>query len=191
MIRRTVAAALVAAAMLSPPVAAADPKAADFRMSDYRAPTPDSVPGAATVGTGRVQEMAKSGEAVLIDVYPAPPRPATLPADAVWMPKARRTVPGAVWLPNVGYGALADDMDRHFRDSLERLTGGDPGRPIVFFCEPDCWMSWNAALRAVGYGYGAVHYYPEGAGGWALAGLPLEPVQPEPGPAPAGSGGSP
>ncbi|WP_246148358.1 rhodanese-like domain-containing protein [Skermanella pratensis] len=148
-------------------------------MSDYRAPTPDSVPGAATVGTERVQAMAKSGEAVLIDVYPAPPRPAMLPPDAVWMPKTRGTIPGAVWLPNVGYGVLADDMDRYFRDSLERLTQGDRGRPIVFFCEPECWMSWNAALRAVRYGYGAVQYYPEGAGGWAAAGLPLEPVRPE------------
>ncbi|UEM19617.1 PQQ-dependent catabolism-associated CXXCW motif protein [Skermanella mucosa] len=171
--RRTVAAALVAAAVLSSPAIAAE-----FRMSDYRAPTPDTVPGAATVGTERVREMANRGEAVLIDVYPAPPRPATLPPGAVWMPKARRTIPGAVWLPNVGYGALPDGMDRHFRDSLERLTRGDRGRPIVFFCEPDCWMSWNAALRAVGYGYHAVHYYPEGAGGWTAAGLPLEPAQP-------------
>ena len=93
--------------------------------------------------------------------------------------------------------AAADRMRRAELDtvagptSLERLTGDDRGRPIVFFCEPDCWMSWNAALRAVGYGYAAVHYYPEGAGGWASAGLPLEPVQPEPGPARAESGGFP
>lgn len=180
---RTVAAALVAAAVLSVPAATAGSKAAEFRMSDYRAPTPHTVPGATTVGTDRVREMAGNGQAILIDVYPSPPRPATLPTNAVWMPKARRTIPGAAWLPNVGYGALPDGMERHFRDSLDRLTQGDLGRPIVFFCEPECWMSWNAALRAVGYGYRAVHYYPEGVGGWTAAGLPLEPAQPEPEPA--------
>ena len=71
--------------------------------------------------------------------------------------------------------------DAYFRDNLERLTGGRRDRPLVFFCEPDCWMSWNAALRAVEYGYTAVRYYPDGAAGWANAGLKLTPLQPVPG----------
>jgi len=53
-------------------------------------------------------------------------------------------------------------------------------RALVFFCEPQCWMSWNAALRAVEYGYTAVHYFPDGVQGWADEGLPVAEVEPEP-----------
>ena len=35
-------------------------------------------------------------------------------------------------------------------------------------------MSWNAAKRALALGYAHVAWYPEGADGWAAAGLPLE-----------------
>jgi len=187
---RPAAALLVAALLLAGPPTdwntgwntgwAAEFRAAEYRMSDYRAPTPDTVPGARTLNTAEVEELARSGGAVLIDVYPAPPRPAGLAPDAVWIPKARQTIPGAVWLPNVGYGALPDRIEAYFRDNLERLTEGRRDRPVVFFCEPDCWMSWNAALRAVEYGYSAVRYYPEGAAGWAAAGLALAPLQPVP-----------
>jgi PQQ-dependent catabolism-associated CXXCW motif protein len=182
---RRAAVLLAAALVLTVPLAASVVGwTAEYRMSDYRSPTPDSVPGALTVGTPQVEELARTGEAVLIDVYPAPLRPAGLAPDAVWIPKARDTIPGAVWLPNTGYGVLPDGVDAWFRDNLERLTGGRRDRPIVFFCEPECWMSWNAALRAVEYGYSAVRYYPEGAAGWAEAGLKLAPLHPVPGGAP-------
>jgi PQQ-dependent catabolism-associated CXXCW motif protein len=176
-----VAALLAAALLLAAPVTGQGIVwAAEYRMSDYRAPTPPSVPGAMTVSTAEVEELARTGEAVLIDVYPAPPRPAGLAPNAVWIPKARDTIPGAVWLPNTGYGALPEGIEAYFRDNLERLTGGRHDRPLVFFCEPECWMSWNAALRAVEYGYSAVRYYPDGAAGWAAAGLKLAPLQPVP-----------
>jgi rhodanese-related sulfurtransferase len=41
-------------------------------------------------------------------------------------------------------------------------------------------MSWNAAKRAMSLGYSNVAWYPEGADGWAKAGHPLEPREPEP-----------
>ncbi len=47
----------------------------------------------------------------------------------------------------------------YFRRSLERLTGGDKNKSIVFYCDPNCWMSWNAAKRALielGYGTSTV-----------------------------------
>lgn len=181
------AAALFAAALVLavPSVGStAEYRMPEYRMSDYRSPTPATVPGAQTVTTAQVEELVRSGEAVLIDVYPAPPRPAGLPPESVWIPKARDTIPGAVWLPNTGYGALPDGVETYFRDNLERLTGGRLDRPLVFFCEPDCWMSWNAALRAVEYGYSAVRYYPEGAAGWEKAGLKLAPLRPAPGGSP-------
>ena len=70
-----------------------------------------------------------------------------------------------------------------FAQELARLTGGDRARPLVFYCEPQCWMSWNAARRAVReLGYTAVHWYPGGAEAWRAAGMTLAPATP------AGSG---
>jgi rhodanese-related sulfurtransferase len=41
-------------------------------------------------------------------------------------------------------------------------------------------MSWNAAKRALTYGYSDVAWYPEGTDGWQFADLPLEDSHPEP-----------
>ena len=50
------------------------------------------------------------------------------------------------------------------------LTAGDPARPLLFYCASDCWHSWNAARRAILWGYTAVSWYPDGSEGWAEAG---------------------
>jgi hypothetical protein len=42
-------------------------------------------------------------------------------------------------------------------------------------------MSWNAARRAVAWGYANVAWYPDGTDGWAEEDLPLEDAQPAPG----------
>ena len=72
-------------------------------------------------------------------------------------------------------------MTEYFRAGLETATGGDKSRPLVFFCLAECWMSWNAAKRALEDGHQAVFWYPEGTDGWAAALLPLERVEPVPG----------
>lgn len=152
----------------------------DYRMDDYRAPVPDSAPGATTLDTEAVRALIAGGEVVLIDVLPRPPRPAGLSADSVWAPKPRLSLPGAIWLPNVGFGALSEDMHHYFTGHLKRLAREMPGARLVFFCEPSCWMSWNAAKRAADWGHGPVFWYPDGTDGWSAAGLTLEPVTPEP-----------
>jgi PQQ-dependent catabolism-associated CXXCW motif protein len=45
---------------------------------------------------------------------------------------------------------------------------------IVFYCLASCWMSWNAAKRALAIGYRRVAWYPDGTDGWAADHLPLE-----------------
>jgi PQQ-dependent catabolism-associated CXXCW motif protein len=119
---------------------------------------------------------------VFIDVLPQPPRPAGLPASTIWRPKPRQDVPGSVWLPDTGYGALAPVMDEYFVRGLLRATSGDRDRMVVFYCLANCWMSWNAAKRAIALGYTRVAWYPDGTDGWAADGLPLEPRTPEPRP---------
>ncbi len=151
-----------------------------FRMSEYRAPVPATAPGATTVDTVAVRALLAEGKVVLIDVLPRPPRPAGLPESTVWAPKQRQSLPGAVWIPNVGFGELSDDMHRYYSGHLERLTTEMPGVRLVIFCEPNCWMSWNAAKRAADWGYDSLFWYPEGTEGWKAAGFKLEPVEPEP-----------
>ena len=41
-------------------------------------------------------------------------------------------------------------------------------------------MSWNAAKRALSYGYSRVYWYPEGTDGWAAAGGELTEATPVP-----------
>jgi PQQ-dependent catabolism-associated CXXCW motif protein len=48
----------------------------------------------------------------------------------------------------------------------------------VVYCLKDCWMSWNAAKRALAMGYTNVAWYPDGTDGWASADLPLEQATP-------------
>lgn len=153
-----------------------------YRMADYRSPTPPGLRGAETVGAAEVERLAEAG-AVLIDVLPTPPKPAGLTADSRWVPPPHRSLPGAHWLPNVGYGAPSDEQEAYFRTGLEVLTAGDRKRPLVLFCQPDCWMSWNAAKRAVALGYQAVKWFPAGTQGWTAAGHELVTVEPEPNPA--------
>ena len=42
----------------------------------------------------------------------------------------------------------------------------------MLYCHPQCWASWNAAKRAISYGYRKVYWYPDGIEGWEKAGLP-------------------
>ena len=152
-----------------------------YRQSDYRAPTPATLKGARVLTTEAAAAMWRGGDAAFIDVLPQAPRPKNLPADVVWREKPRADIPGSLWLPDTGYGELAPVMLDYFRRGLDKALGGLK-RPLVFYCLKDCWMSWNAAKRALALGYADVAWYPEGSDGWSAAGLPLEKRAPEPRP---------
>jgi PQQ-dependent catabolism-associated CXXCW motif protein len=153
-----------------------------YRTEDYRAPTPASVPGGSVLGTEAARTLWQTGGAVWIDVLPAPRRPGNLPAQALWKPLPRRDIPGSLWLPDVGRGALSPALDQYFRTHLAAATKGRNDTPIVLYCLADCWMSWNASKRAVSWGYRRVYWYRDGTDGWAAAKLPLAEAQPAPGP---------
>jgi PQQ-dependent catabolism-associated CXXCW motif protein len=165
---------------LSALAAAAAPEPPGYRLDDYRAPVPASVAGGHVLHTDALNALIDRGGAVLIDVLPAPRRPEGLRPDAPWMPVPRRNIPGSFWLPDVGRGALNPMLEQWFQDKLAEFSGGDPDKPLVFYCLAECWMSWNAAKRAASYGYRNVGWYPEGTDGWHSAGLPLAVAAPEP-----------
>ena len=158
------------------------PEPDDYRMDEYRAPVPSSLTGGTVVGPEEAYRLWEDG-AGFIDVFPQAPKPANLPKGTIWRDKPHDTIPGAIWLPNVGYGRIADVTADYFRDGLDQMTEGDPAKPVVIFCLEDCWMSYNAARRAIEWGYTSVHWLPEGTDGWGLWDYPLErvtPVEPRP-----------
>ena len=159
-------------------VAASPPEPSGYRMEDYGAPTPATLHGAAVLSTDQARAVWEKHEAVFIDVLPSAPRPAGLRVTTIWRPRPRFDIPDSIWLPDTGYGALAPVMETYLRDGLSRASGGDHGRLLVFYCKADCWMSWNAARRAITLGYTHVAWYPEGTDGWAAQGLPLEQRKP-------------
>jgi len=152
----------------------------EFREDHYRAPVPETLAGAIVVDSEAAHGLWQDGKAAFIDVLPRPPKPANLPEGTIWHEKPRLSIPGAIWLPNVGYGRIADVTDAYFRTGLEKATGGEKSRPVLFFCLDECWMSWNAAKRALEYGYATVYWYPEGTDGWRFQDYPVEDVKPEP-----------
>lgn len=149
-----------------------------YRLDDYRAPVPDTVPGAAVLHIPAMQERVAQRDAVLIDVLPAPRRPPVMRPGAPWLPARHPSLPGSRWWPEVGRGALAEPVRERLQRRLRDVTRDDPGRLIVFFCLADCWMSWNAARRAGEMGFRAA-WFPEGVDGWQASGLPTQDVLPE------------
>jgi len=150
-----------------------------FRMGDYNAEVPAGVAGARVIpSAGELKSLIDDLGPVLLDVYPAPNRPAELSADVLWIEPTRETLPEALWLANVGMGPAPDELQALLAEVLNRATDGATSFPVVIFCEPRCWHSWNASKRAVLLGYENVYWYKGGVEGWRLAGYPLQTVHP-------------
>lgn len=162
-------------ALLAALLAAAAPLPEGYRLDDYRAPVPDTVPGASVIHVPEIQALIATNTAILIDVFPAPRRPESMRPGLPWLPTPHQTLPGALWWPEIGRGAVSSSIETHLRQRLMEVAGD---RLVVFFCLPDCWMSWNATKRAAIMGFKAA-WFPEGTEGWREAGLVLVPVQPE------------
>ena len=177
--------AALSLALVFHPVRAEDARAAEpqsYRMRDFRAPTPATLSGAQVLTTPEAAELWRNRKAAFVDVLPQTPRPANLPEGTLWRDKPRSDIPGSLWLPDTGFGALNPAMEGYFRANLERVAGADRDKTLVFYCLKDCWMSWNAAKRALSLGYPHVAWYPDGTDGWTALGLPVEPITPAPRP---------
>lgn len=142
---------------------------AELRRAPYTAPTPTVIPGARTVRTDELKRLldTERGKPLLIDVASG--------AEHV-------TLAGALWWPGAGRGAnFLDVIQGEFATRLEQATGGNKARHLAFFCvNSQCWLSYNASLRAVALGYTQVLWYRGGVQAWRAAGLPIGQVR-EPG----------
>lgn len=145
-----------------------------YRGEPYRAPVPATLAGARVIDAAEAIRLHAAGAAVFLDILPRKARPEGLPADTVWREPPHETIPGALWLWNTGYQRLAPEEEARLRAGLRQARRDFPGLPVVFFCRSDCWMSWNAAKRAVEWGEPDVIWFPGGIEAWEEAdGLPL------------------
>jgi PQQ-dependent catabolism-associated CXXCW motif protein len=80
-------------------------------------------------------------------------------------------------------GSFNDATQREFGQFLQQITQGRKDTPLVFYCQSvQCWMSYNASLRAIRMGYSQVLWYRGGIEAWKQAGQSVQPAQAAGGP---------
>jgi rhodanese-related sulfurtransferase len=155
------------------PAATADPKfarAAEAESQDFgvaptdrlhdgpmHGKTPTRIPGALVITTEALHMLYQRESALLVfDVLGGPQM----------LPNAQNALPAAQ------AGSFNDQTQREFSNYLQQVTGGNKDQPLVFYCQSvECWMSYNAALRAANLGYTQVFWYRGGIEAWQQAGL--------------------
>lgn len=137
------------------------PPTGQLRSGPMHAPTPNQLPGGQLITTPElVQLLQNPNSGVLVfDVLGGPQM----------LPNAIPVVPASQG------GSFDDQVQRDFGNYLQQVTQGRKDRPMVFYCQSSqCWMSYNAALRATRLGYTNVLWYRGGIEAWQQAGLPLQ-----------------
>ena len=158
--------------------AVAAPEPAGYWTGDINAPVPATIRGGKVIHARQLSKMLQARHVVVVDVSNAPRRPENLATGAPWLPPAHPGIPAALWLPGTGLGNPPDAVDTFFRAQLAEATHMDFSQPIAIYCHERCWLSWNAAKRAISYGYRHVMWMPEGIEGWRAAGLTTVDLQP-------------
>jgi rhodanese-related sulfurtransferase len=109
-------------------------------------PTPASIPGGRVITTPEVLQMLNNpgGGAIVLDVL-----------------GGRQRLPNAVDATAASAGGSFDDrVQSQFEAQLGQMTGGRKEAPLILYCSSiHCWMSYNAALRAIHAGYTNVFWY--------------------------------
>lgn len=131
----------------------------------FGALTPTTLPGAVTISVREAKCM--------IDRFPDYVIVVAAMDDETRIPHA---IP-AGWTSDPAPGVQAEFAKR-FGEALK----GDKAHPLIFYCHNiRCFMSYNAALRAVQAGYTSVYWMREGTAGWQKAGYAFAPRPPRPG----------
>lgn len=124
--------------------------------------TPNSIPGGQVITTKGLLELVQSGmQYRLFDVL-----------------GGNSTLPGALSAVKAAQGgSFGDNVQTEFRQYLQQVTQGEKSTPLVFYCSsPQCWMSYNASLRAINLGYANVLWYRGGIEAWQSIGMPTRPA---------------
>ncbi|MGL4397346.1 MAG: rhodanese-like domain-containing protein, partial [Hyphomicrobium sp.] len=111
-----------------------------YRIAHYRAAVPETVPGGARVDLDGVDRLIASG-ALLLDVMPSEGAGADVATGAWKLSRPHQSIPDATWLPDVGRGVIDARFQDYLTTNLARLTTGNAAKPIIVFCQSDCWMA--------------------------------------------------
>lgn len=128
-------------------------------------PTPSRIPGGLVITTQALVTLLqdRASGALLFDVL-----------------GGEETLPNALqaaWVSQPGH--FSDPVQQQFAQALDAQLQGRRDTPLVFYCaSAECWMSYNAALRAIKAGYPQVFWYRGGLEAWKSAGLPTQPAGP-------------
>lgn len=124
---------------------------------NFHGPTPMAVPGARTILTAELKSMLTS---------PNPP----LLVNVLAKPKV--SIPGSHLANFIGTDFTAKGESETAEFLGRNLK--DKNAPVVFYCLSwECWLSYNAALRAISLGYTNVGWYRGGIYSWFDAKLPF------------------
>lgn len=119
--------------------------------------TPNSIPGGQVITTKGVLELVEQRRApyLLFDILGGQEMiPGAIPAVAAAQP-----------------GSFNDRNQQDFGAYLQQVTQGNKQYPLIFYClSIECWMSYNASLRAINLGYTNVFWYRGGISAWKQAG---------------------
>lgn len=134
-----------------------------LHQGEFHGPTPNQIPGGQVITTKGLLPLLQQGMAVhVFDVL-----------------GAQQTLPGAIpaaWAAQPG--SFEDTTQQQFGQMLQQVTRGQADAPLVFYCGgPQCWMSYNAAARAIRLGYRNVLWYRGGLEAWQRAGQQAVPAQ--------------
>ncbi|WP_425408705.1 rhodanese-like domain-containing protein [Hyphococcus sp.] len=133
------------------------PATSQLHAGAMHGPTPSSIPGGQIITTKGLVELIQGRQTpfLLLDILGGP-----------------EILPGAVFaVPAHQAGNFNDQTQREFGGFLQQMTGGDKETPLVLYCQStQCWMSYNAALRAINMGYTNVLWYRGGIEAWKAAG---------------------
>lgn len=146
------------------------PPTSQLRTGDYEAATPLTIPGIrAVIVTSQLGEMLSSSK---------PPLVVDVRTNTTF--HFGMVVQGGHWWPEAGLYGTA--YDQRFAQMLGEATSNNRYRPVVFYCGgPHCWLSYNAALRALKLGYQNVYWYRGGWPAWMNANGPIAKVPVETG----------
>lgn len=139
------------------------PPTSQLHSGPMHGPTPNSIPGGQVITTKGLVELVNNQQmpVLILDVL----------GGAEMIPNAQFAVPAHQ------PGSFSDQVQQQFGQFLQQATGGNKEHPLVLYClSPQCWMSYNAALRAIKLGYTNVLWYRGGIESWKMAGQQVQPV---------------
>lgn len=169
---------LVLAAATFLAAAAPAPEPSGLWDGPMHADTPATLKGATVLDGKGLAELIAKVHPLLIDVAEQEKKPPSMAPGMPWMP-VHRSIPGAVWFVGGGFGTADPVYVEDYRARVAALTHDDLDHPVVVFCHPHCWGSWNGAKRLVLLGYRHVYWYPAGVEGWQKDGRDTQVVRPD------------